>query len=249
MLAVDLIIYLLKSKINLLAFNTLIILILYLAYKIEVKNFHFDFHFRLLNKINNYLHKKFKDNKINNRMERYHSLIERPSFIGLIIPLVVVGIIGFSLYSHIIFLAVVGSGSMEPTFKRNDLILMQNLNTGLENGDIIMFKTPSVLQPVTHRVIDITANGIITKGDAGKFRDDWVVKYDQIMGKAISIDGKPIILKDIGIYFIEDRESAIKISKYGQEFDFIRKLVESVKTFGLLIFFIAIFMYIITSIK
>lgn len=249
MLPVDIIVNILISAIPLITFNVLIFLILYLAYKVEVRNFDFDFHLRLLNKIKNHLHKKSKENRINSRMERYHTLIERPSFIGLIIPLMIVGIIGFTLYNHMIFFAVVGSGSMEPTFKRNDLILMQNLNTGVDNGDIIMFKAPSVLQPVTHRVVGMADKGIITKGDARQFRDDWIVKDDQIMAKVITIEGKPIILKDIGIYFIEDRESAIKMSRYGQEFDIVRKLVNSIKTFGLMIFFIAIFMYILTSIK
>ncbi len=48
---VDIIVNILISSIPLITFNVLIFFILYLAYKVEVRNFNFDFHLRLLNKI------------------------------------------------------------------------------------------------------------------------------------------------------------------------------------------------------
>jgi len=230
-------------------FSALIVVVFYLAYKVEVKNSPFNLHLRILKQIEQRLNKGSHQNRINARMEQYHTLVERPGFFSIFIPLLVVLIIGFVLYNQMIFFAVVGSGSMEPAFKKGDLILMQNIVVEVENGDIIMFKTPSVLTPVTHRAIGVSGGGIITKGDARRTRDDWVVKNEQIQGKAITIDENPIIIKDVGMYFIEDDTSAIRMSRYGQEFDFMRKIITTIKSLGLVIFFCAIFMYIITSIK
>ena len=182
-------------------------------------------------------------------MERYHTLVKSPSFIKIVIPLVIVGIIGYILYTQMIFFAAVGSGSMEPTFKKNDLILMQNINVEIGNEDIIMFKTPSILTPVTHRVVGVSEAGIITKGDARRSRDGWVVTYDQIMGKAITLNDKPVIIKDVGIYFIGDFTSEDIDPRYGEEFIFLTKLFTAVKSLGLVIFCFAIFMYILSSIK
>lgn len=230
-------------------FSLLFFLFLYLAYKVEVKNHSFNLHFRILKRLQNSIEKKSNENRINTCMDRYHTLITRPNFLGIIIPLVIVGIIGFILYNQMIFFAVVGSGSMEPTFKKNDLILMQNINVEVGIGDIIMFKTPKVLTPVTHRAIGVSESGIITKGDARRSKDDWVVKYDQIKGKAITLNEKPIILKDVGTYFIEDFQSGIMTQKYNEEFILMRKIITSIKSLGLVIFFFAIFMYILSSIK
>ena len=246
---IEIIIDILLSILSGIIFSALIFLILYLSYKIKVKKFSFNLHFRILKKLQKWIEKKTYKNRINTYMDQYHTLTKRPSFLGIIIPLLIVLIIGFILYNQMIFFAVVGSGSMEPTFKKNDLILMHNINVEVEYGDIIMFKAPIVIIPVTHRVVGVSEKGIITKGDARSFRDDWMVKNDQIMGKAIVINKKPIIIKDLGIYFIEDPESYITATRYGKEFGFMNKLVTAIKSLGLVIFFIAIFMYIFSSIK
>lgn len=230
-------------------FSALIFVVFYLAYKVGVKNSSFNLHLRILKRLEHRITKKSHEKRINARMDRCHALVERPGFIGIIIPLLIVLVIGFVLYNQMIFFAVVGSGSMEPAFKKSDLILMQNIDVDVENRDIIMFKTPSVLTPVTHRVIGVSDTGIITKGDARRSRDDWVVKDEQIMGKAITINEKPIIIKDVGIYFIEDVESIAQMSRYGEEFGFMRKIIATIKSLGLVIFFCAIFMYILSSIR
>jgi len=230
-------------------FSALILVVFYLAYKVEVKNSPFNLHLRILKKIEDRINKGSHDNRIAACMDRYHKLVERPGFFSIVIPLLIVLIIGFVLYNQMIFFAVVGSGSMEPAFKKGDLILMQNVNVEVEDGDIIMFKTPSVLTPVTHRVIDVSDTGILTKGDARRSRDDWVIKDEQIQGKAVTINEKPIILKDVGMYFIEDFQSGIVTAQYNEEFLLMRKIITTIKSLGLVIFFCAIFMYIMTSIK
>lgn len=245
----EIIIYILLSVLSGIIFSASIFIVLYQAYRVEVKHNSFNLHLRILKQFKNWMEIKSHKNQLNSYLNKYHTLVAKPSFLGIIIPLSIVIIIGFLLYYQMIFFAVVGSGSMEPTFKKNDLILMQKINVEVNNEDIIMFKTPTVLIPVTHRVVGVSDDMIFTKGDAGRFRDDWVVKNDQILGKAITYNKKPIIIKDVGIYLIEDVEWAIRMSRYGHEFDIVKKLITSIKSFGLVIFVCAIFIYILTSIK
>ena len=246
---IEIIVRILLSVLSGLIFSALIFMVAYLAYKVEVKNSLFNLHLRILKRLEHRINKKSRENRVNTCLDRYNRLAARPGFIGIIIPLLIVGIIGFILYNQMIFFAVVGSGSMEPAFKKTDLILMQNIDVEVENGDIIMFKTPAVLTPVTHRAVGVSDNGIITKGDARRSRDDWVVKYDQIRGKAITVNEKPIIIKNVGTYFIEDFKSGIMTPQYNQEFILVRKIITAIKSLGLVIFFFAIFMYILSSIK
>ena len=246
---IEIIVRILLSVLSGLIFSALIFLVVYLAYRVKVKNSSFNLHLRILKRLEHRINKKSRENRINTCMDRYHTIVAKPSFFGIIIPLLIVGIIGFILYNQMVFFAVVGSGSMEPAFKKTDLILMQNIDVEVENGDIIMFKTPTVLMPVTHRVVGVSDNGIITKGDARRSRDNWFVKYDQIRGKAITIYDKPIIIKNVGAYFIEDFKSGIMTPQYNEEFILMRKIIASIKSLGLVIFFFAIFMYILSSIK
>ena len=46
--------------------------------------------------------------------------------------------------------------------------------------DIILFKKDNKL--IVHRVVEITENGYITKGDNNSERDDWVVDKSEVMG-------------------------------------------------------------------
>ena len=230
-------------------FSILIFIICFLGYKIKVKNYTFTLHLKILEHIKDIIDKKSHENRMLDSKERYRSLIKNPSFLGIIIPLLIVGIIAYILYSQLVFFAVVGSGSMEPAFKKSDLILMQNIDVNVENGDIIMFDTNSVLLPVTHRVIDVTGSGFYTKGDARRSKDDWVVKYEQINGKAVTFNGKPIIIKEVGSYFIEDIPEGIVTPMHSANFIFMRKVIQAIKSLGLIIFFFAIFIYILNSIK
>ena len=75
----------------------------------------------------------------------------------------------------------VGSGSMEPTLKVNDLIIVKE-QKNYKKDDIVTFKDKNVY--VTHRVISVDGNTIITRGDANNTNDDPITK-DRIVGKLI----------------------------------------------------------------
>ena len=56
------------------------------------------------------------------------------------------------------------TGSMEPTLKVNGLAIVQKTNyNNVEINDIIMYELDDKL--ITHRVIEKTDDGIVTKGD------------------------------------------------------------------------------------
>lgn len=81
--------------------------------------------------------------------------------------------------------AIVLSGSMEPEIKTGSLCFV-NTKTEVETielGDIIAYRTGDIR--VTHRVIDITADGFQTKGDANDAPDISVVPKENVIGKTV----------------------------------------------------------------
>ena len=70
---------------------------------------------------------------------------------------------------------------MVPYLKINDVIIIKN-NDDYKINDIITYQNDN--EYVTHRIISITENEIITKGDANNIEDDPITK-DQIVGKLI----------------------------------------------------------------
>ena len=79
------------------------------------------------------------------------------------------------------------SGSMEPAIPVGGVVVIKAVDTEtLKVGDIICFKlSESATTTVTHRIINITDEGFITKGDANEDPDQWIVKKENVIGKAI----------------------------------------------------------------
>lgn len=98
-------------------------------------------------------------------------------FIAAIIILVVC-MICFSLH---IRPAVVMSGSMEPSIKTGSLILINTTDKDINEGDIIAFHSGKA--EVAHRVVEITPEGYVTKGDANETRDFSTVSANMVIGK------------------------------------------------------------------
>ena len=78
--------------------------------------------------------------------------------------------------------AVVISGSMEPTIKVNDLILIRAAER-YTVGEIITYDDGTRL--VTHRIVAVTEEGFLTQGDANNAQDSQPVAPQQILGKVI----------------------------------------------------------------
>ena len=87
------------------------------------------------------------------------------------------------------WIAVIGSGSMHPTIKVGDAIIVdkyyQKHLDKLKKGDVLVFQIKGTIY--THRIVNIKQdNGnyqILTKGDRkGQAQDDWIVKNEDVVG-------------------------------------------------------------------
>lgn len=83
-------------------------------------------------------------------------------------------IFGYSYFSVL-------SGSMEPTIKVGDEIIIK-ITDDVKENDIITFHEEDSF--VTHRLLRIEGNNLITKGDANDSEDDPVSK-ERLVGKVI----------------------------------------------------------------
>ena len=84
--------------------------------------------------------------------------------------------------------AVVVSGSMEPVFHENDMIIYQeHAREDYELGDIVVYvrdkgTVDEIL--ITHRLIGISEEQLITKGDANDISDK-PVRWEQLVGRVV----------------------------------------------------------------
>ena len=76
------------------------------------------------------------------------------------------------------------SDSMDPTFYKGDMIIVQGVDN-VSVGDIIVFDVPDRSYPIIHRIHEITPDGIRTKGDNNLYVDPWTISQNDIYGKAI----------------------------------------------------------------
>lgn len=77
----------------------------------------------------------------------------------------------------------VTSGSMADTINVNDYVFIK-VGKDLKEGDIITFKVDDTI--ITHRILSIVGDKILTKGDANNDSDN-MINYDDVIGKVIFI--------------------------------------------------------------
>ncbi|KAJ6697668.1 SIGNAL PEPTIDASE I [Salix purpurea] len=94
---------------------------------------------------------------------------------------------------------VVLSGSMEPGFKRGDILFLHMSRAPFRTGEIVVYNVEGRPIPIVHRVIEVHEEGnkgnadILTKGDANLLDDrsfyangqHWL-KPQQIIGRAVA---------------------------------------------------------------
>lgn len=75
------------------------------------------------------------------------------------------------------------SGSMEPEFYPGDLVVIQHKNkTDIKLNDIVTFRDKEGII-ITHRIIEKTPEGYITKGDNNNVEDSERITDNNIIGK------------------------------------------------------------------
>jgi len=135
--------------------------------------------------------------------------------ITFIITIILLIITSFNLYNFIsinvldeelpkingyAYLEVV-SGSMEPKFKIGDVIIIDTKISKYKEKDIVTFKDING-SFVTHRIVEINDEEIVTKGDANNTIDEPISK-DTIVGKYVyRIGGVGAIIKSLRSPFV-----------------------------------------------
>jgi signal peptidase len=79
---------------------------------------------------------------------------------------------------------IVRSSSMDPVFRAGDAIVVWPLSGLPTLGDVVIYEAQGAL--ITHRVVEVRADGVITKGDANRERDGWVVRPEDIRGRMVA---------------------------------------------------------------
>ena len=110
-----------------------------------------------------------------------------------------------NFYPFGIKVAIVLTGSMEPTLNINDFVIIKKTNN-IKINDIISFKENNTKKEILHRVISIDKDKIITKGDANN-TEDMPINMNQVtgvyvgkikyLGNIISFITQPIIFSTI----------------------------------------------------
>lgn len=140
---------------------------------------------------------------------------------------------------------VVVSDSMKPEFQRGDMIIVQTVFLTPKVGDIVTFnQSDRESNDISHRVISINNEAIITKGDNNPRKDDYNTKQENIRAIAIQANDHPIVIKNLGALFITDYSKQGIIYKYGDQFTFMQQLSATIKAWGLVITIFALFGYI-----
>ena len=81
----------------------------------------------------------------------------------------------------------VQTGSMEPTVQPGDLVVDRSVEDGgYGPGDVITFHHSTGPDVVTHRISDISPQGIHTKGDGNRSKDSWDIRPGQVVGVGVS---------------------------------------------------------------
>lgn len=108
-------------------------------------------------------------------------------------------------------LSVVVSGSMEPTFYRGDIVILEKADffgihefdpEELQIGDVVVYDAVWYDQPVIHRIINITdINGTtmyMIKGDNNDKADPYYVTPEQIESRVVSLGDTLGVIPKIG---------------------------------------------------
>ena len=135
-------------------------------------------------------------------------------------------------------IAVVLTGSMEPTIGVNDLIIVEKTNDYIV-GDIVVYQTGNIL--VVHRIVSINGEVVITSGDGNDGALDDPININSINGEVINIIPNlgsivKFLKSPIGFLLIISLSVGLLVLSYKQEknvkqvdLDLIKEEIEKLK--------------------
>ncbi len=101
--------------------------------------------------------------------------------------------------------------SMAPTYKRDEVVYYERVkSTDIKVGDLIIYDEDQFENNrIFHRVVELDEQGYITKGDGNLQKDDYVVKYADVVGKV-----KDSHIPYLGVYvkFINENNIILQVS-------------------------------------
>jgi len=128
----------------------------------------------------------------------------------ILLAVVIVGslaIVAGSALGQPVLLSYVETGSMEPTIDAGDgfVAVPAEVAGPVEEGDVVVFRAEEVNggRLTTHRVVEETDRGYVTKGDANPFtdqdgKDEPPVKDGQVVAKALQVGGHVVVVPHLG---------------------------------------------------
>jgi len=112
-----------------------------------------------------------------------------------------------SVFGQPILLGFVETGSMAPTLEPGDgfVAVPAALSGDIEEGDVVVFEAERLDGGglTTHRVVGVTAEGYVTKGDANPVTDqdgaEPPVQRGQIKATALQVGGEVVVIPKLGV--------------------------------------------------
>lgn len=120
--------------------------------------------------------------------------------VGLFMIAAVAGALGLSVIPPMVSdvqAVVVTSGSMGPTVRPGDVLLVRRVHDPLRVGSIAVFRNATGSGLTTHRVVEVDPMGrYVTKGDANAGPDSTPVQPNHVIGSTILVVplvGRPLV--------------------------------------------------------
>lgn len=125
---------------------------------------------------------------------------------GVVVVLLLALLVG-QLLGQPLLLTYVQTDSMSPTIEPGDgyIVLPSSVTGGVSEGDVVLYEAQEFDGGglTTHRVVDVTEEGYITKGDNNPFTDqdggEPPVAEGQIVGVALQVGGGPVVIPWLGV--------------------------------------------------
>ena len=127
--------------------------------------------------------------------------------VGAVVVVLLLALLVGQLLGQPLLLTYVQTDSMSPTIEPDDgyIVLPSSVTGGVSEGDIVLYEAQEFDGGglTTHRVVDSTEDGYITKGDNNPFTDqdggEPVVAEGQVVGVALQVGGGPVIIPWLGV--------------------------------------------------